>query len=216
MPSLKADSIVKVDRFEVARFSSMYKITDHAFLIHFISPTIIDEVITGAPEMNLQYGWDNPLSRALTSPKKQLESLYVSSLIRKKQSTHNSLYITEIQETIPTYTKAATTSPTAHSSCLMKIAYMPNVNSDQPKTQNSQLTLANIEMKQELCPQLRACAGAMPLIYRMIGRRRHIVVVLSPASVVDKPGDLTLRILSYGCGLVYVVNVLVAAGEIGR
>ncbi|KAH0873352.1 hypothetical protein HID58_070714, partial [Brassica napus] len=33
------------------------------------------------------------LSRALTSPKKQLESLSVSSLIRKKQSTHNSLYI---------------------------------------------------------------------------------------------------------------------------
>ncbi|KAH0898210.1 hypothetical protein HID58_047778 [Brassica napus] len=31
------------------------------------------------------------LSRALTSPKKQLESLSVSSLIRKKQSTHNSL-----------------------------------------------------------------------------------------------------------------------------
>ncbi|KAF3534879.1 hypothetical protein DY000_02040544 [Brassica cretica] len=53
MPSLKADSIVKVDRFEVARFSSMYKITDHAFLIHFISPTIIDEVIMGAPEINL-------------------------------------------------------------------------------------------------------------------------------------------------------------------
>ena len=33
------------------------------------------------------------LSRALTSPKKQLESLFVSSLIRKKQLTHNSLYI---------------------------------------------------------------------------------------------------------------------------
>ncbi|KAH0873061.1 hypothetical protein HID58_070423, partial [Brassica napus] len=34
------------------------------------------------------------LSRALTLPKKQLDSLSVSSLIRKKQSTHNSLYIT--------------------------------------------------------------------------------------------------------------------------
>ncbi|KAF2531593.1 hypothetical protein F2Q70_00030661 [Brassica cretica] len=54
MPSLKADSIVKVDRFEVARCSSMYKITDHSFLIRFISLTIIDEVITGAPEINLQ------------------------------------------------------------------------------------------------------------------------------------------------------------------
>ncbi|KAF3567611.1 hypothetical protein DY000_02013879 [Brassica cretica] len=54
MPSLKANSIVKVDRFEVARCSSMYKIIDHSFLIRFISPTIIDEVITGAHEINLQ------------------------------------------------------------------------------------------------------------------------------------------------------------------
>nr|VDD33653.1 unnamed protein product [Brassica oleracea] len=37
---------MKVDRFEVARCSSMYKIIDHPFLICFISPTIIDEVIT--------------------------------------------------------------------------------------------------------------------------------------------------------------------------
>ncbi|WZZ50787.1 hypothetical protein YC2023_050894 [Brassica napus] len=34
--------------------SSMYKIIDHPFLIRFISPTIIYEVITGAPEINLQ------------------------------------------------------------------------------------------------------------------------------------------------------------------
>nr|VDD28733.1 unnamed protein product [Brassica oleracea] len=71
MPSLKANSIVKVDRFEVVRCSSMYKITDHSFLIRFISLTIIDEVITGAPEINLQSrlycstiskcGWENPL-----------------------------------------------------------------------------------------------------------------------------------------------------------
>ncbi|KAF3586175.1 hypothetical protein F2Q69_00027699 [Brassica cretica] len=54
MPSLKAGSIVKVDRFKVFRCSSMYKITDHPFLIRFISLTIIDEVITGAPEINLQ------------------------------------------------------------------------------------------------------------------------------------------------------------------
>nr|VDD36714.1 unnamed protein product [Brassica oleracea] len=53
-PSLKAGSIVKVDRFEVARCSSMYKITDHPFFIGFISLTIIDEVIMGAPEINLQ------------------------------------------------------------------------------------------------------------------------------------------------------------------
>ncbi|KAF3561691.1 hypothetical protein DY000_02018756 [Brassica cretica] len=46
MPSLKAGSIMIVVRFEVARCSSMYKITDHPFLIRFILPTIIDEVIT--------------------------------------------------------------------------------------------------------------------------------------------------------------------------
>ncbi|KAG5383870.1 hypothetical protein IGI04_035340 [Brassica rapa subsp. trilocularis] len=53
MPSLKADSIVKIDRFEVAMCSSMHKITDHPFPIRFISLTIIDEVITCAPEINL-------------------------------------------------------------------------------------------------------------------------------------------------------------------
>ncbi|KAF3521904.1 hypothetical protein F2Q69_00050446 [Brassica cretica] len=54
MSSLKDGSIVKIDRFEVSMCSSMYKITDNPFLIHFISLTIIDEVITGAPEINLQ------------------------------------------------------------------------------------------------------------------------------------------------------------------
>ncbi|KAF3550190.1 hypothetical protein DY000_02006770 [Brassica cretica] len=38
---------------KVARCSSMYMITDHPFLIGFISLTIIDEVIMGAPEINL-------------------------------------------------------------------------------------------------------------------------------------------------------------------
>ncbi|WZZ36489.1 hypothetical protein YC2023_019890 [Brassica napus] len=54
MPSLKEGSTVKVDHFEVARCSSMYTITDHPFLIRFISLTIIDEAITGAPKINLQ------------------------------------------------------------------------------------------------------------------------------------------------------------------
>ncbi|WZZ79408.1 hypothetical protein YC2023_099980 [Brassica napus] len=122
------------------------------------------------------------LSRALTLPKKQPESLSVSSLIRKKQSTHNSLYIiiyivlasiiknisypkyvAKIQDKISTDTKAATTSPPAYSSCLIKTAYMPNTGKT---TQNSKftttITLANIEMKQKLCPQPRACTGKMP------------------------------------------------------
>ncbi|KAG5411558.1 hypothetical protein IGI04_007877 [Brassica rapa subsp. trilocularis] len=54
IPSLKGGSIVKVDRFEVVRCSNMYKITDHSFLIRFISLTIINEVIMGASEINLQ------------------------------------------------------------------------------------------------------------------------------------------------------------------
>ncbi|KAF2619555.1 hypothetical protein F2Q68_00041855 [Brassica cretica] len=59
MPSLKACSIVKVDHFEVAMFSSMYKINDHPFFIRFISLTIFDKVITGAPEINLQSRLDS-------------------------------------------------------------------------------------------------------------------------------------------------------------
>ncbi|WZZ00196.1 LOW QUALITY PROTEIN: hypothetical protein YC2023_072524 [Brassica napus] len=50
-PYFKADSIVKVDRFEVLKH---IQVTDHPFLIRFTSLTIIDEVITGAPEINLQ------------------------------------------------------------------------------------------------------------------------------------------------------------------
>uniref|UniRef100_A0A0D3ARP7 DUF223 domain-containing protein n=1 Tax=Brassica oleracea var. oleracea TaxID=109376 RepID=A0A0D3ARP7_BRAOL len=46
-------SFLKVDRFEVTRCSSMYKITDHQFFIRLISPTIIDKVITSAHEINL-------------------------------------------------------------------------------------------------------------------------------------------------------------------
>ena len=34
--------------------------------------------------------------------------------------------------------------------------------------------------------------------------------------MVDEPGGLALRILPYGYGPVYVVGVLVAAGEIDR
>ena len=30
------------------------------------------------------------------------------------------------------------------------------------------IALTNIEMKQELCPQSRACAGPMPLVYTII------------------------------------------------
>ncbi|CAN6899153.1 unnamed protein product, partial [Brassica oleracea] len=59
IPSLKAGSIVKLDHFEVARCLSMYKIIDHPFRIRFISLTIIDEVITGAPEINLQSRLDS-------------------------------------------------------------------------------------------------------------------------------------------------------------
>ncbi|WZZ51081.1 hypothetical protein YC2023_051188 [Brassica napus] len=55
------------------------------------------------------------LSKALALAKKQLESLSVSSLIHKQTQPQQ-----KIQETIPTDTKAATTAPPAHSSCLIK------------------------------------------------------------------------------------------------
>ncbi|CAN6805290.1 unnamed protein product, partial [Brassica oleracea] len=38
-PSLKAGSILRLDRFEVARVAHMYKITEHQFLILFIPST---------------------------------------------------------------------------------------------------------------------------------------------------------------------------------
>ena len=52
--------------------------------------------------------------------------------------------------------------------------------------------------------------------YGMIGRRRHLVVVYSPALIVDEPRSLDLRILPCGYGPVDTVDALVAAGEIGR
>ena len=51
--------------------------------------------------------------------------------------------------------------------------------------------------------------------YGVIGRRRLVVVILSPASVVDKPGDPALRVVPYGYGLVYVVSALVAVRKVG-
>ncbi|WZY78147.1 hypothetical protein YC2023_024531 [Brassica napus] len=137
MPSLKACSIVKVDRFEVARCSSMYKITDHPFLICFISLTIIDEVITGSPKINVQSRLDcstiskrrkrQPRSVKLSKQKKQSKlqtlintnnndfCLHITHQIKETQTQSYQ----EIQETILTYTKAATTSPPAHSSYLL-------------------------------------------------------------------------------------------------
>ncbi|KAF3601985.1 hypothetical protein F2Q69_00036281 [Brassica cretica] len=52
--------------------------------------------------------------------------------------------------------------------------------------------------------------------YGMIGRRRHLVVVYSPALIVDEPGSLVLGILPSGYGPVYTVGALVAAGKIDR
>ncbi|CDY09548.1 BnaC05g23710D [Brassica napus] len=51
-PDLKSGSIVKVDRFEVARCASTYKITEHQFVIRFTPSTRICEVLTDAPVIN--------------------------------------------------------------------------------------------------------------------------------------------------------------------
>ncbi|KAF3498397.1 hypothetical protein DY000_02053634 [Brassica cretica] len=53
-------------------------------------------------------------------------------------------------------------------------------------------------------------------LYGMIGRRRHVIAMYSPASIVDKLGDPALRTLPYGYGPISVVGTLVAAGDIGR
>ncbi|CAN6983921.1 unnamed protein product [Brassica oleracea var. botrytis] len=47
--SLKAGSIVRLDGFEVDRIPHMYKITEHQFVIRFISSTRIDEVFADGP-----------------------------------------------------------------------------------------------------------------------------------------------------------------------
>ncbi|KAG5378491.1 hypothetical protein IGI04_026333 [Brassica rapa subsp. trilocularis] len=139
MPSLKAGSIVKVDRFEVVRCSSMYKITDHPLLICFISLAIIDEFITdvvgqirSVQGSDLTKETNRVVILLLIDPKLQTLikttnndfCLHITHQIKKKQTQPYK----EIQETIPTYTKATTTSPPTHSSCLMKITYMLNVN----------------------------------------------------------------------------------------
>ncbi|KAF2598627.1 hypothetical protein F2Q68_00009222 [Brassica cretica] len=51
-PDLKSGSIVKVDRFEVARCAHTYKITEHQFVIRFTPSTRICEVLTEAPVIN--------------------------------------------------------------------------------------------------------------------------------------------------------------------
>lgn len=53
-PFLRAGSVVRISRFEVARCTNMYKITDHPFVIRFIPQTTIDEVVENAPIINLQ------------------------------------------------------------------------------------------------------------------------------------------------------------------
>ncbi|WZY85215.1 hypothetical protein YC2023_031599 [Brassica napus] len=125
MSSLKTGSIVKVECFEVVRCSSMYKIIDHPFLICFISPTIIDEVIMGARTLryyHIAYGFiismwlgKSVMSKVLTLVKKQLESLSVSSLIR--DTTDN-----------PDRHNGGNNISTCSLFLPDKIAYMPNVN----------------------------------------------------------------------------------------
>ncbi|KAF3488238.1 hypothetical protein F2Q69_00052281 [Brassica cretica] len=46
----------------------------------------------------------------------------------------------------------------------------------------------------------------------MIGRRRLVVVILSPASVMDKPGDPALRVVSYR-NRIFVVRIAGSSGS---
>ena len=62
--------------------------------------------------------------RTLINTNKNDFCLHITHHIKEKQTHPHH----EIQETILTYTKAATTFPPAHSSYFMKIAYMLNVN----------------------------------------------------------------------------------------
>ena len=51
--SLKTGSIVRLDRFDVARVAHTYKITEHQYVIRFIPSTRVVEVQTDAPVIKL-------------------------------------------------------------------------------------------------------------------------------------------------------------------
>ena len=53
-------------------------------------------------------------------------------------------------------------------------------------------------------------------LYGMIGRRRRVVVVRSPALIVSEFGGLALGILQSEYGPVYVIGALVAVEGISR
>ncbi|KAF2550019.1 hypothetical protein F2Q68_00035626 [Brassica cretica] len=80
MPSLKVGSILNVDRFNGARCSSIYKITDHPFLIHVVGQ-ILSVQGSDLTKETTRVVIRLLIDKALISPKKQLESLSVSSLI---------------------------------------------------------------------------------------------------------------------------------------
>ena len=53
-------------------------------------------------------------------------------------------------------------------------------------------------------------------LYGMIGRRRRVVVVRSPALIVSELGGLALGVLPSEYGPVYVISALVAVEGISR
>ncbi|CAN8320575.1 unnamed protein product [Cochlearia groenlandica] len=53
-PYLKAGSIFRVSRFEVARCANTYKLTDHPYLIRFIPQSTIEEVMFDCPQINAE------------------------------------------------------------------------------------------------------------------------------------------------------------------
>uniref|UniRef100_A0A0D3DVZ3 Uncharacterized protein n=1 Tax=Brassica oleracea var. oleracea TaxID=109376 RepID=A0A0D3DVZ3_BRAOL len=92
---------------KVARCSSMYKITDHPFLIRFISLTIIDEVITGAAEINLQSRLDcSTISKCVG----QIRYVQGSDLTKETTRVVICLLIDLLKETTITQTIKETTA----------------------------------------------------------------------------------------------------------
>ncbi|WZZ90352.1 hypothetical protein YC2023_118931 [Brassica napus] len=91
MQFLKAGSIVKVDRFEVARFSSMYKITDHPLLIRFISLPLLMKS-------------SHVLLRSISNVVGQIRSVRGSDLIKETTRVVIRLLIDPLKETTITQT----------------------------------------------------------------------------------------------------------------
>ncbi|CAN7073501.1 unnamed protein product [Brassica oleracea var. botrytis] len=74
---LKTGSIVRLDRFEVARVAHMYKITEHQFLIRFIASTLQTDAPVIKFDMFMVRHYDH--LQVLANTNLELPGMYLST-----------------------------------------------------------------------------------------------------------------------------------------